>query len=723
MDFRAALTNEVLLFDGSMGFYLSGHLNPGEPPYILCLTKPEAVLNAHMEYIAAGADVISACTFTCGDADTVRAGVTLAKKANARFTALDVGPMGRLMEPMGDLSFEEAYAHFAKLAAAGEESGADVVLAETMSDLYECKAIILAIKENTSLPVLCTVTLSENGRTLTGCDIQTVVSVLESCGVDALGLNCSLGPAQLKPFLKEMLSCASLPVIIQPNAGLPRIADDGNTFYDVSPGVFAEYAAGYARAGARIIGGCCGTTPAHIAMTRELLKTIKPIKVTANKKTHIIAASGTRPAALCNLPLIIGERLNPTGKKTLQRALREGDMKTVKDEAVAQQEAGCHILDVNAGLADIDEPVVLVKMIRAVQSVSNLPIQIDSADPKAIEAALRAVNGKAVVNSVNGKRESLDGILPLVRKYGAAVIGLTLDEDGIPGTAEGRFAIARRIRDAVCSYGIDGRDLLIDCLTLTVSAQPKQAAETLRAVRMVKEELGLATVLGVSNVSYGMPERDKLSAAFLTAALASGLDAAILNPLSQPFADAIHTWHILSGANVTENVTAPADKPLQWIIEQYDAGKVFLPELLSAANREIERLKQTAASAPVSSAPVILAAVEGDIHDIGKGIVKAMLECHGFRVIDLGIDVPAERIIDAAREYGAKLIGLSALMTTTVRNMQKSISAVLSALPGCAVMIGGAAVDASVSGAAHYGKDAMEAVAIAKRVYRAEADV
>jgi 5-methyltetrahydrofolate--homocysteine methyltransferase len=722
MDFRSALKSGILLFDGGMGTLLSKSLGPGLPPYALNLSSPETVLAAHKEYVKAGADVITSNTFTACDADAVSAGVRIARSAGGRFAALDVGPVGRMMEPMGDLSFEDAYRHFARIAKAGAESGADLILVETMSDLYECKAAVLAIKENTSLPVLCTVTVGENGRTLTGCDIRTAVSILESLGVDALGLNCSLGPSQLKPFLKEMLQYASLPVIIQPNAGLPRVADDGSVVYDVSPGAFAEYAAGFIRAGAKIVGGCCGTTPEHIAGIRAITGRTRAADSRPYRKIpHVIASSGTRSVDLDNKILIIGERLNPTGKKNLQKALRESDMETVKKEAAAQQAAGCHVLDINAGLPGIDESAVLVDMIRAVQGIINIPVQIDSTDPCAVEAALRIANGKAIVNSVNGKRESLDSILPLVKKYGAAVIGLTLDENGIPCTAEERLVIARRICDAVISYGIPEKDLLIDCLTLTVAAQPKQAMETLRAIRMVKEELDLATVLGVSNISYGMPERDKLGAVFFTAALASGLDAAILNPLAQPFTDAVQAWNILSG-NRSEEAVPSADKPLQWVIDQYDAGKIFLPELLSAALREIERLKQSAAAPAYSSmsAPIILASVEGDIHDIGKSIVKAMLECHGFTVIDLGTDVPAERIVEEARTSGAKLVGLSALMTTTVRNMQKTVSAVLAEIPGCAVMIGGASVDASVSDAAHYGRDAVEAVAIARRVYGME---
>ncbi|MDR0325532.1 MAG: homocysteine S-methyltransferase family protein [Oscillospiraceae bacterium] len=718
MDFLEALKKEPLLFDGGMGTLLSNHLKPSEPPYILNMTMPDAVLTAHREYVAAGADVITSNTFTTGSDGIVRIGVELAKRARARFTALDLGPVGRLMEPMGDCSFEEAYAHFAKLAKAGAESGADVILIETMSDIYECKAAVLAAKENTSLPVLCTVTLQENGRTLTGCNIQTAVAVLESLGVDALGLNCSLGPAQLKPFLLEMLERAYVPVMVQPNAGLPRVLDDGSTVYDISPKAFAEYAAGFARAGAKIVGGCCGTTPEHIAGIRTLLGAGVVPEAVRRDFPHVIAASGTKAAFRGSGPLVIGERLNPTGKKRLQQALREDDMDLVRDEAAAQQEAGCHLLDVNAGLPGLDEPAVLARMVRAVQSVSNLPIQIDSADPDAIEAALRVVNGKAIVNSVNGKKESLDTILPLVRKYGAAVVGLTLNENGIPETAEGRLAIARRICDAAVSHGISEKDILIDCLTLTVAAQPMQAAETLRAVRLVKEELGLATVLGVSNVSYGMPEREKLGSAFLTAAFASGLDAAIMNPLSIPFADAVQTWRLLSGCSEPHSASKTEDKPLQWVIEQYDKGLAFLPELLAAAKKEIERLKQSAGSNNgTDGPPIILASVQGDIHDIGKNIVKAMLECHGFAVLDLGKDVPPELVVNAVREHGAKLVGLSALMTTTVRNMRNTADAVFAAVPGCAVMIGGAAADPSVSEAAFYGRDALEAVAIARRVY------
>lgn len=717
MDLSAS--RKITLFDGGMGMLLAGRgLKPGAPPYTLNLSAPEIVLTAHKEYVEAGADIITANTFTASDPDVVRAGVELAKRAGASRTALDLGPVGRLMEPMGDLLFEEAYEHYQRLVKAGAESGADLVLIETMSDLYECKAAILAAKENSSLPVYCTITLAENGRTLTGCGVQAAVATLESLGIDALGVNCSLGPAQLVPFVAELASAASVPVIVQPNAGLPRVTGDGKTVYDISPQAFAEYTIGFIRAGAGIVGGCCGTTPEHIAEVRKLLSGASFVSVPRKPLPSVIATSGTRAATLGGGVIVIGERLNPTGKKKLQKALREGDMEPVKAEAVRQQEAGSNILDINAGLPDLDEPVVLARMVKAAQSVSNLPIQIDSADPAALEAALRVVNGKAVVNSVSGKQESLDTILPLVKRYGASIIGLALDENGVPETAEDRLAIARKIRDAAVLHGIPEQNILIDCLTLTVAAQPKQAMETLRAVRMVREELGLATVLGVSNISFGMPERDKLGAAFLTAALTSGLDAAIMNPLSEAFTDALSTWRLLSGRAEPVSSEGGGDKTLSEVISLYDEGKVFLPELLLAAGREIERLKQSASGEMMDGPPVLLASVRGDIHDIGKNIVKTMLECHGFPVEDLGKDVPPERIVEAVREHGARLVGLSALMTTTVRSMRETIEAIRRETPECTVMIGGAAVDESVSDAAFYGRDAMEAVAIANRVYK-----
>ncbi len=691
-------------------------LKPGAPPYTMNIEAPDVVLGAHREYVAAGADVVSSNTFTAFDPADVAAGVRLAKQAGAKLTAFSTGPTGKLLEPMGEMTFEEAYAHYAPLMAAAEQCGADLVIIETMSDLYECKAAILAAKENTELPVFCTVTVQENGRTLTGASLATAAAALKSMGVAALGVNCSLGPAQLKPLLPEFIQATDLPVIVQANAGMPRLAPDGTAFYDVTPSVFAEYAEGFVRAGARIIGGCCGTTPAHIAEMRKMLDTLRVEHVPVPRRAAPVAVSGTRTVTLADGTLVIGERLNPTGKKRLQQALRDGDMSVVQREALAQQEAGCHILDVNAGLPGIDEAKVLCDMIRAAQSVSNLPIQIDSTDPKAVEAALRIVNGKAVINSVSGKRESLDTILPLAKKYGASVIGLTLDENGIPETAEARLAIARKIRDATEAEGIPDSDILIDCLTLTVAAQPEQAVETLKAVRMVKEELGLATVLGVSNISYGMPEREKLGSAFLLTALSAGLDAAIMNPLSEAFSGALHSWRLLTNRAEEQKSAAAQDKPLQWYIEQYDAGTVFLPELLNAAKREIEMLKANAASAKIDIPPVLMASVHGDIHDIGKNIVVTMLECHGFPVIDLGKDVPPEQIVAAVGEHRARLVGLSALMTTTVKSMKDTIKAIKKAYPHCTVMIGGAAVDASVSDAAFYGRDALEAVAIAKRV-------
>ena len=717
MDFFSLLNTPVLLFDGGMGMLLAERgLKPGAPPYTLNTEAPDIVLGAHREYVAAGADVVSSNTFTASDPADVAAGVRLVKRAGAKLTAFSTGPTGKLLEPMGEMTFEEAYAHYAPLMTAAEQSGADLVIIETMSDLYECKAAILAARENTKLPVFCTVTVQENGRTLTGAYLATAAAALKSMGVAALGVNCSLGPAQLKPLLPELIQAADLPVIIQANAGMPRLAPDGTAFYDVTPRVFTEYAEGFVRAGARIVGGCCGTTPAHIAEMRKMLDTLRVDQVPMPRHTAPVAVSGTRAIALCDGPLVIGERLNPTGKKRLQQALREGDMSVIQREALAQQEAGCHILDVNAGLPDIDEAKVLCDMIRAVQSVCNLPVQIDSTDPKAIEVALRIVNGKAVINSVSGKRESLDTILPLAKKYGASVIGLTLDENGIPETAEARLAVARKIQGAAEAAGIPDSDLLIDCLTLTVAAQPEQAVETLKAVRLVKEELGLATVLGVSNISYGMPEREKLGSAFLLTALSAGLDAAIMNPLSEAFSGALHSWRLLTNRAEEQKSAAAQDKPLQWYIEQYDAGTVFLPELLNAAKREIETMRANAASEKLDIPPILMASVHGDIHDIGKNIVVTMLECHGFPVIDLGKDVPPEQIVAAVGEHRARLVGLSALMTTTVKSMKDTIKAVKEAYPHCTVMIGGAAVDASVSDAAFYGRDALEAVAIAKRV-------
>ena len=553
MDIREYIKNNFLLFDGAMGTMLQQKgLEAGALPELLNLTSPETVTGIHKEYVMAGADVITSNTFQAHELkledkasveEVVEAGIHCAQRSGARFTALDIGPLGQLLEPLGTISFERAYDIFRRQMVTGEKSGADLILIETISDLYEAKAAVLAAKENTNLPVFCTMTFQEDGRTFIGCDPLTAVITLQGLGVDALGVNCSLGPELLGPVVETMLKYSRLPVIMQPNAGLP-VFHDGQSVYEPLPEQFAARIVEMMRRGVRIAGGCCGTTPEYIRMIKEQLNGMKPV---ARAPLRISACtSGNKTVILDGVMTEIGERLNPTGKKKLQEALRSGDTGYLVNEAISQVQAGAQILDVNVGLPELDEPVVMAKVIREVQEVTGAPLQIDSADSAAIEAGLRAYNGKPVINSVNGKREVMEKTFPLVKKYGALVVGLTLDENGIPPTARERLEIARHIRDTAISYGIPKEDLLIDCLVLTASAQQSQVKETLEAIRLVKSELGLKTVLGVSNVSFGLPGRDIINAAFLVAALGAGLDAAIINPLSGRYREVLDVWRVLN---------------------------------------------------------------------------------------------------------------------------------------------------------------------------------
>ena len=784
MDFREFIENKILLFDGAMGTMLQSRgLKLGELPERYNLTHPELVTAIHREYVEAGADVVSANTFQahelkldgeCSVEELVEAGIKCAKASGARFVALDVGPAGQLLEPMGTLSFERAYEVFARQMIAGEKAGADLILIETVSDLYEAKAAILAAKENTSLPVICSMTFQEDGRSFVGCDALTMTIALQGLGVDALGVNCSLGPEKLKPIVETILKYSRIPVIVQANAGLPEICC-GDTHYAMPPEEYVEHVLSMLKSGVHIVGGCCGTTPEHIRMLRQRLEGFVPVKRTPLMPTA--CTSGTKTVLFESGFVEIGERLNPTGKKAMQRALREGDNAWIASEAISQTEHGATVLDVNVGLPDIDESACFSKLIREIQGVTGAPLQIDSADPAAIETAVRIYNGRPIINSVNGKTELMERVFPIAKKYGALVVGLTLDENGIPPTAEGRLEIARKIRDTARRFGLRDEELLVDCLVLTASAQQTQVIETVRAIRMVKSELGLKTVLGVSNVSFGLPERDLLNANFLAICIGAGLDSAIINPYSQRMKEALDSYKVLdgedenaaafiskyTGATTAAPVVDRQELALSEIIERglkdkaasavqallentpplaiidsffvpaltkvglrFESGEIFLPQLMLSAQAVQNGFAVISAhmgkngEKRYSNGSIVLATVKGDIHDIGKNIVKMLLENYGFEVIDLGKDVPIESLVHAVREKNIRLVGLSALMTTTVRSMKETIAAVREAGLNPEFFVGGAVLTkeyAAYVGAEHYAKDAMESVAIAKRFF------
>ena len=777
------LNDRILILDGAMGSVLQQRgLPPGGIPELLNLTDPELLISIHREYIDAGSEIIYANTFGANGKklrgsghsveEIISAAITTAKKAaegtNAK-VALDIGPLGELLEPMGKLTFEEAYELFREMAVAGEKAGADLAVIETMTDLYEAKAALLAVKEHTSLPVLVTMSFEERGRTFTGCTAASMAHTLEGLGADAIGLNCSLGPDLLLPILKEICAHTRLPVIAKPNAGLP---DPVNGHYDMGPEEFAQALLPCLETGVTMFGGCCGTSPAYIREVRKVLAG----KIPAQRRYR---STGFVCSAVTACPLdgirVIGERINPTGKKRFQQALLENDLDYILDVAVAQEDAGADILDVNVGYPGVDEVEMLPRVVKKLQSAVSLPLQLDSSNPDALEAALRIYNGKAAVNSVNGEQSVLDRILPIVKKYGAAVVGLTLDAKGIPQTAEGRVAIARKILDAALSYGIPREDVWIDCLTLTVSAQQEQAAETLKAVSIVRREMGLQTVLGVSNISFGLPNRPLVTENFLVQAMAAGLSMPIINPNQTALMDAVAAFRVLSGEDVqcrayidrfaesaapapssggtmtledavmrglkaeagklakaelettdelslVENHLIPA---LDKVGKGYEAGRVFLPQLLSAAQAAqsvFEVIRTSIAQkggAPVKKGSLSIATVRGDIHDIGKNIVKTVLENYGYEVFDLGRDVPADTIAEHARANKLRLVGLSALMTTTLPAMEETVRA-LKALPQPpAVMVGGAVVTAEYAasiGADYYAKDASQSVEIARNV-------
>lgn len=776
--------DKILCFDGAMGTMLQKRgLKLGDIPETLNLCAPDVIASINREYLDAGADIISANTFGANRFKAEKAGrsldemvtaaVEIAKEAASgygdRYVALDIGPCGRVMKPAGDLDFEEAVEVFAEIVRAGTAAGADLILLETFTDLYELKAAILAAKENSTLPVFATMSFEENGYTFFGTSVESMIMTLEGLGVDALGVNCSLGPKQLVPVVEKILSIATIPVMVQPNAGLPVVEDSG-TRYDITPDEFAQYVKQFCEAGVRIVGGCCGTSPEYIAKVKALTGSVTPRERGNERKTGV--CSPKKAILFGDDVVIIGERLNPTGKKTLQAALREKNMDYLRSEAVKQQEQGAHVLDLNVGLPDIDEPKILAEATMAVQAAVDLPLQLDSSNVAALEKAARIYNGKPLINSVSGKRESLDAVLPIVKKYGAAVLGLTLDEAGIPETADERLAIARRIVEAAERHGIPREDVLIDCLVMTVSAQQSQAMQTLHALQMVKKELGVKTVLGVSNVSFGLPQRPVINRTMLAMALMSGLDAPIMNPGDAGMAEAVAAYRVLAakdkdaahfiakfahadGASIkerkeensaslphaivsglareaqdavkellkTESALAIIEREivpaLDTVGRDYETGELFLPDLIKSAEAAKSAFDILRAHMPAeeknaaAKQKIILATVHGDIHDIGKNIVKVIMENYSFDVIDLGRDVPAKTVVEAVKKENANLVGLSALMTTTVVSMEETIALLRKECPGVKVIVGGAVLTEALSrriNADLYAKDAMAGV-------------
>ena len=804
MNIRERLGKELLFLDGGMGTLLQAEgLAPGELPETWNIEHPEKVEAIHRRYYEAGSDVVLANTFganVCKFHDdrytveeVIRAGIANAKRAGEQieketYVALDMGPTGKLLKPMGDLDFDDAYEAFAEAVRYGEKYGADLIHIETMSDTYEVKAAILAAKENSSLPVFVTMIFDERGKLLTGGDVPSVVAMLEGLRVDALGLNCGLGPKQMLPILNDLRRYTSLPIIVKPNAGLPK-QKNGETYYDVEPDEFARIMQEVVKGGACVIGGCCGTTPEHIKKLVEECKDL-PLREIEKKHDTIVSSYG-QAVILDDMPRIIGERINPTGKKKFKEALKNEDMDYILKEAITQQDKGAHILDVNVGLPDIDEVAMMEKVVKELQSVTSLPLQIDTVDGKAMERAMRIYNGKPMINSVNGKQVSMDEVFPLIRKYGGVVVGLTIDEEGIPKDAEGRVRVAGKIINEAAKYGIDKKDIVIDVLTMTISSEKDGAKVTLEALKRVREEFGVRTVLGVSNISFGLPRRPIVNSYFYAMAMQNGLTAGIINPSSEDMMKAYRSYNALMGfdenctnyistyAGTTETVTVQASQaaaaaenapkaagvemtlkyaierglkeeahhitrdligtrePLDIIQEElipalnvvgegFEKGTVFLPQLLMSADAAkiafavIKDVLASSGQEEEKKEKIILATVKGDIHDIGKNIVKVLLENYGFDVIDLGKDVPPEAIAEKAVEENVTLVGLSALMTTTVVSMEETIKLLREKKPDCKVMVGGAVLNqdyADMIGADFYGKDAMQSVHYAQKFF------
>lgn len=789
VDVREKLKNDKLIFDGAMGTMLQNRgLKIGQLPEALNITSPDVVIDIHKKYIKAGADIITTNTFGANKYKLIDSNYTVkevidAAIGNAKmaigdkdiYIALDIGPIGELLEPMGTLSFQEAYDIFKEQVIVGVENQVDLILIETMTDLYEAKAAVLAVKENSDLPVFCTMSFEEDKRTFTGCNPTSMVMTLQGLNVDALGLNCSLGPKELEPIINDILDISRIPVMVQANAGLPTVVND-ETIYNISPNEFASYCAKFVEKGVKVIGGCCGTTDEYI---KELVKSLKDVDLGETNPKAFSGICSPTNAVIIQGAKVIGERINPTGKKKFKEALVNGDIEYILKEAISQVDAGAEILDVNVGLPEIDESKMIVRVIKEIQSILDTPLQIDSTDPKVIESGLRVINGKAIVNSVNGEDKTLENILPIVKKYGASVVGLTLDENGIPESAEERFRIAEKIVKKALEYGISKEDIYIDCLTLTAAAQQEGVKETLKAITMVKEKLNVKTILGVSNVSFGLPNRELINKTFLAAAIYTGLDLIIMNPLKKDMMDTIKAskvlWNEDKGAvnylatyENTKNIESPVsntpnkDRDLFQIIlkglgeeakaatkklletkealeivnefivpaldlvgDRYEKGEIFLPQLIRSAETvkaSFEIIKESLSNESIdniSKGKIILATVKGDVHDIGKNIVKVLLENYNYEVIDLGKDVSKETILEAAVENNVKLIGLSALMTTTVKSIEEIIKTLKAKDSNFTIMVGGAVLNedyANMIDADYYGKDANSAVAIAKEV-------
>ena len=793
MNFSDYLKNNIVYLDGGMGTLLqSGGLKPGEHPEKWNISHPQIITDIHKSYFNSGSNVVCTNTFGANSLkfndeeleEIIKAAIGNAKKAkelsnttHEKFIALDIGPTGKLLKPLGDLDFEDAVTVFSKTVKLGVKYGIDLILIETMNDSYETKAALLAVKENCDLPVLVSNAYNEDGKLMTGASPAAMVALLEGMGATAIGANCSLGPKQLTKVAEELLENASVPVILKPNAGLPEVKD-GETRFNVTPEEFSTDLTNLIKKGLRVIGGCCGTTPDYIKALTEKSKDLKPVE-TKNKNLTVVS-SYTKAVKFLNSPILIGERINPTGKKRFKQALIENDIDYILNEGVSQQEKGVHILDVNVGLPDIDESEMLRKTVQELQAVIDLPLQIDTADVVAMENALRIYNGKALVNSVNGKKECMEAIFPLVKKYGGVVVALTLDENGIPETAEGRVEIAKNILSVAKDYGIEKNNIIFDTLAMTISADQSAASETLKALNIIKNELGCHTSLGVSNVSFGLPNRDVLNSVFFALALENGLSGAIMNPYSNEMMKTYYTFKALKGLDdncadyisvaesftttVTQNkkeTTAVSESsselmfsiikgfkeksgeitkemlktkaPLQIVngeiipaLNEVGSGfenkTIYLPQLLMSAESAksafevIKEFMQNGEKAK-SKGTFVIATVRGDIHDIGKNIVKLLLENYGFNVIDLGKDVPPETVAQTVIKTNAKLVGLSALMTTTVPAMEETIKLLREQAPWCKVVVGGAVLTqeyADKIGADKYAKDAMETVRFAE---------
>lgn len=808
-DLRAVLEGRRhLLFDGGMGTMLqAAGLKAGALPELLCLSDPHAITRVHAAYVQAGSEVITTNTFGAnalklhGAAtveDVFAAAVQCARSAGARYVAGDIGPLGTLLRPLGTMGFDEAYGYFAQEARAAQAAGCDLIVIETMTDLAEIKAAVLAVKENCDLPIFATMTFEADGRTFLGTSPDIAAATLDALGADVVGINCSLGPSELRPFAQAMLDVTAKPVMVQANAGLPHV-EDGRTVFDIDPATYADAVSDMVEDGVGIIGGCCGTNPRHIELLARIIADRAPVPRPAPTSLTVTGAQ-----RLVELPLgsrrvaVIGERINPTGKKRLQAALREGNVDYIVGQGISQQEQGADVLDVNVGLPGIDEPRMIERAVEALQGATLLPLQIDSTDARAIEAGVRAYAGKPIINSVNGKQEVLDTVLPIAAHYGCNIIGLTLDEDGIPATAAERLAIARRIVDEAARYGIGKERILIDCLVMTASTNQAQVTEILQAVTLCRQELGVHCTLGVSNVSFGLPARELLNATFLAAALGAGLDAPIMNPGSQRYMDAVHSYRVLNAEDLgsvkfieryaawgdpykvpvgapsattapiarTDAPVAPsqdlsADEELRRMIltgrkadvpalvrdligahdpmdvvngmlipaldqvgDKFDRGEFFLPQLMAsaeAARAGFDAIRELMPAGEVADkGRIALATVKGDIHDIGKNIVKMLLENYGYHVFDLGRDVEPQAVLDAVRQHDIPLVGLSALMTTTVTSMEETIALLRREAPSVRVFVGGAVLTSEYArqiGADFYAKDAAESARIAERVF------